>query len=676
MRSPLFAWATLVVMAAMSVGVASAEIMIVDDDGDGQPDAPTSFTVPTLETTEVDRINDFKRYCDKGAWEKAFRQLDEIQTSKHDGMIRDEEGFYVPVEQYLRGLLTSLNAEGRRAYEVFYGAKAEALWDSVSGDKVVDSETERKTLQQLYDSFFITPFGMRAADRLGDLAFERGEFSAAAGYWQSVREHHTALDTSPLRLDTKRAIALARGGRWSAFDDLVQRMRSRYGSEKVKLGGRDVAAIDYLATIGKSRSAENAHEDGDAPDGPARLGLPKSDEPLWQFTFMDDDSQQQYQQMVQRMWGRQVGGNMQGPASAFDGKRVYLNWFGVGMALDARTGKLLWRTDKADDVLKKMRNMYYYIDPDRYGASVVGDSVYMIAVNPKRVSNNEPYRLYSYAAETGKLNWSSEATMKQWSFASDPLVVDDEILIVAHEQSKVDQHLLRVEAATGKFKSEVLLGTPAVAGQNYYRKNIPRSTLMLYRGRVIVLTNSGAVLVVDRESGDLTWAFAYGMNRQQTNNYAYREADILGRGVLDNGVLYFKETDAKEMFALDIDARQLLWRRRISPEYTVAGMDGKYIYTIGSDVGAINREDKALVWAPPLVVGQGWRGPLQTDKYLYVFTPRGVFEVDKTHNGMIEQKFRGADRESDGGKLMLSGDRLIAVSNASVTAYRVRKNPD
>jgi len=635
--------------------------------------ATTSFSVPMVETTELDKLQDFQRYCERGAWEKAFRVFDEVVASKPDGMVPATGGFRVPVSQYLRQLLTTLSPEGRRAYDLFYGPKAEAMWKRVELEP--DPVARAKALRELYDGYLITKAGGRAADRLGDAAFERGDFGQAAVYWQTLRETQSSLEVSALRLDTKRAIALARAGRWGAFDELFERIRSRYGAERVRLGGRDSVAVDYLRSMRES-SADSTSKPSrggdDADDLASRLALPESDEPEWRFTMLDEDGRERYRQEMQRRFGRNVQVNLHAPAAAFDGERVYVNWFGIGMALDATTGKLLWRTAKLSEVMSKLRNMYYYIDPDRYTLTVADGRLFMVSVDPRKISSQAPYRLRRLDPKTGKTKWSSEGTLGSWSFSSEPLVEGDTLYVVAHSKGKIDQHLLVIDAESGKLRRSTLLGTPVITGRSYGRKNVPNTRLLRYRSRLIALTNNGAVLAVDAATGTLEWAFTRDLPQKTQRGWNYREPDVGGAAIIRDGVLYFKETDAHYMFALDLDARSLVWRRRVDAEVTLTGIDDKHLYLLGNDFGAVDRATSDLRWAPPVLVGQGWRGPIQTHDFLYTFTPRGVFEVDKS-SGLIEQKFRGADRESVGGAMFLHGDRLICVSNTSVTTYRLRK---
>ena len=52
-----------------------------------------------------------------------------------------------------------------------------------------------------------------------------------------------------------------------------------------------------------------------------------------------------------------------------------------------------------------------------------------------------------------------------------------------------------------------------------------------------------------------------------------------------------------------------------------------------------------------------------------VFTGRGIYQINPAKQSI--EIFRGADLESIGGSLLRTGDKLIAVSNLSVTAYDV-----
>jgi hypothetical protein len=62
-------------------------------------------------------------------------------------------------------------------------------------------------------------------------------------------------------------------------------------------------------------------------------------------------------------------------------------------------------------------------------------------------------------------------------------------------------------------------------------------------------------------------------------------------------------------------------------------------------------------------------GPLLAGNRLYVFSSRGIYEIDTATGDPTRAPFRGADLDSLGGALLRCGDRLVSVSNLAVTAY-------
>jgi hypothetical protein len=65
--------------------------------------------------------------------------------------------------------------------------------------------------------------------------------------------------------------------------------------------------------------------------------------------------------------------------------------------------------------------------------------------------------------------------------------------------------------------------------------------------------------------------------------------------------------------------------------------------------------------------------PAVTRSRLYQFSPRGIFEVDKS-SGDVVRTFRGADLGSLGGSLFVTPKMLVTVSNVAVTAYALDRD--
>ena len=77
---------------------------------------------PVLETVE-----DFERYRDHKAWEKAFAALAKVSDTGGDRLVLGPDGLAIPTATKIRGELLSLPPDGREAYRLFNDAKAQQL---------------------------------------------------------------------------------------------------------------------------------------------------------------------------------------------------------------------------------------------------------------------------------------------------------------------------------------------------------------------------------------------------------------------------------------------------------------------------------------------------------------------------------------------------------------------
>src|SRR5207237_10282967 len=133
----------------------------------------------------------------------------------------------------------------------------------------------------------------------------------------------------------------------------------------------------------------------------------------WQCDFADQDVLDKITQTANN-WGWQGMFSQFAnfvPTSDTDGKRVYVNWLGACFALDANTGKMLWRTDKFTDISERVEQLIQS-SPDVYAYSTVAlanDRVLFVRVPAKRINYDEPMRLTCHDANTGSQKWSSES---------------------------------------------------------------------------------------------------------------------------------------------------------------------------------------------------------------------------------------------------------------------------
>lgn len=703
----LFATCLFPVLSIRNRAVAQAVVFTGDTPADpAAAKKAVGFSVRKEDRKFVDALDDFGRYVEKKAWDRAFRSIATLAESDPKGMVPATDGFFVPARQRVWRSLTGLPPEGKQAFRLFNDAqarqlltKAQAAGEEASSTSSSSAGNEEiATLRKLFDQYFITSVGDQAADRLGDALYETGDYLGAAAAWDAILTDFPDTALPRLKLQTKRGLALARAGQWDQFDALLKNVRETAAGQTVTIGGKQVVSAEFLASLPRTSSVPTTQPttrpaDTQPSPGPQQpFALPPGDEPLWYVRFFDETLQQQLQ--TQMMQGYVNAGALNGyvPPAGTDGRRVYVNLLGVVFAVDAQTGKLVWRTRKFSELGDKFQMFLGYgVDITRYSLVTApeANAVLVSGINLDRLNyGNEPARLVCLAGDTGAIKWSSAnvgwaasgsgAGASNWSMAGPPLVSGKTLYVVAHRAGGQEMTLFAVSLDTGKSEWAVPLGTPQ-AGSNYRGQLMaPAPALVEYGGSVYVLTNNGALLAVNVAARRLDWAFTYDMpgiiDAETMMNFGYNmppSRDAPGAAVVRDGVLYLKETGGAEMYAIDLAGPSLRWRRPLSPRETIGRIRNEFVFLAGEDVSALDlRGDRTLKWSAQLPAETEKLRPVITDDSLYVFLGRGVYQISLT-NGDTTRIFRGYDRDSIGGMILELPDRFVTVSNLAVTAYPV-----
>ena len=700
----LICWSLGVFVSCAWVGPTDGQVirrvvrngMIVEESSGEQQDG---FAIRKEGAKFNDALEDFERYRDKKAWERAFRSLEQLAEGKREGMVPAGDGFFVPSAQRVMRALTSLPPDGRQAFRLFYDARAKQLLERAESAAkrqgapgaaaTAPAVDEVAALREIYDRYFITSVGDRAADRLGDALFESGDFAAASSAWASILDHAPDTTLSRLRLHVKRGLALARAGQWDVFDETLRAVRSEFAGERTTLGGREVVASEFLESLrpaadgaGGAPAAPDAagRPDSQAPAAAGPVGLPANDKPAWQLTFLDDALSQKLEAaLTSNGWGRYMTGlSTVVPDVVNDGRLVYANWLGIVFAADVRTGKLVWRNrpfaqlgDKFQFFVNSM------VDVDCYSLTSAGDRLLVTGINLDRLQQyQESVRLVCMTAADGKVKWSSNNSgLANWSFVGRPVLVGDVVYAAARNPQGADLVLLAVSGDKGELRWQLPLGA-AQGGQTFRGEPDVPSPLLLPHGagQLYVLTNNGAVLAVDTGSRRVLWAYTYApppvMNQQMFWGGSQAPArPKMPAGMFANGsTLYLKEYDGDELHAIDLTGPSLRWRRPLDRESTIARLPDGRLLSLGQDLGAIDPQSRALRWSaslPPLLTRVS---PVVGTDRLLAFAPRGIYEIDLA-DGDTLRILRGADRESIGGTMIRAPGRLISVSNRAITAY-------
>lgn len=661
--------------------VAAADVT-VDAGGDStSPHKMPGFSI-SVDEKKLNLLDDYERYVRHQMWEKALTALKELSETKSTSpLLPTKDGFLVDAEQRIFMALVSMPAEGREAFRLFFDGKARKQFEELSAQKGLITPDRINKAKQIYSQYFLTSIGDDVADLLGNDAFERGEFSQAARFWGSILDHHPDTNLSEIELNVKSALALIRSRQLERAAANIQVIAQQFPDEKIKLGGDDVNPVPYLQALipqgaaTQSPATPQQNRIANLLRQPLDLA-PENVKPEWQLSYLDQAMVQAIENSRRNYYGRGKSYETFVPPMEVDEKRAYFNFYGVCFCVDLQTGKLVWRTDKFQDLGTHFSNYSFHqsSNPAQYQISVTNDIV-LATLIPKKEMNHyrARYRLYAFNGATGKQLWTSNVSNE--SFLSKPLVEGDHVYVVSHLQNNKSLTLNCLSLKTGKKEWSLKLGAAVSTSNVNGMQKMPIPLLQKEGDNLLVLTNNGALFEISIPTKSINWVFRYPYKVNQSNTHYYNapvpeETELHSEGQMfrDQNLVYFKEAGATEVYALDLVEKRLVWKRPIKKSAQIVGLDQKNVYLMSKELEALDRKTHRLNWAVSLPVAAGGLSALFASEEAWVFTSRGIFEISKT-NGDILNIYRGSDKTSLGGAIELRKGLVICVSNQAVTAY-------
>ncbi|MCA9007806.1 MAG: PQQ-binding-like beta-propeller repeat protein, partial [Planctomycetaceae bacterium] len=610
--------------------------------------------------------------------------LKEISETKSTSrLLPTKDGFLIDAEDRVFQALTALPAEGREAFRLFFDGKARKQFEdlTVSGRLVTPQATE--DARKIFSQYFLTSIGDDVADLLGNDAFEQGQFHQAARYWRAILDHHPDSNLSEMDLNVKYALALIRNGQIEQAAATIQLISQQFAGQKVTLGGAEVDPVLYLKSLLPAGSGKNSNDSGATNVLANRLSQPlelsdRKFQPRWQVTYLDQTAEQAIVNSQSDYYGRSKSYQTFVPPMAVDDKRAYFNFYGICFGVDLQSGKLVWRNAKFKDLGTNFNNYSFHQSSNlnQYHIVVDGDYVLTTLIPQKEMNRYRAcYRLIAYQRDSGKQLWQSSQTNE--SFISKPLVDGERLYVVSHQQNNNLLTLNCLQLKTGKKEWSIPLGSVVAGNSSNGMPVMPVPILRKTGDSLLILTNNGALFEIGIPTRTINWAFRYPYKVDQTsNNYYYAAIDeevqlhSEGQMLSDGNLVYFKEAGMDEVYALDLAAKKMLWKRPIKTSAQLVGIDQKNVYLLSRELEAIDRKTHDLNWAVKLPVAAGGMSALLDPEQLWVFTSRGIFEISKT-NGDILGIYRGHDLTSLGGSIDFQQGLVLCVSNQAVTAYPV-----
>ncbi len=668
----------------VSSAMAQNATFVVDASAQNSLNQP--FLLSSVPSEVVESIANYQRYCGRSQWEKAFKQLDALSSAKSGGLVPGPDGVMVPPSQLVVRLISDLPAEGKKAFQLFYDADAKNLLDQAQGS------VEDEKLSTVATRYLFTASGDAAADRWGDLCFEKGDFARAASAWRSVLTNRSDTTIPQAQLMIKVAIALARANRWPEFAAIKQQIMERHADASVTLGGKSMPVAEEL----KSLAAAEPSKTNAASNSPAqaKVHLPAEAQPLWQFRWFAQVNpilgNREGLVVYDQMYGRQYASDFV-PPTTVDNARLYSDLVGYDIGIDLGTGKLVWRSGRFFDLTKTDQNGQNQFGNgrnmvlERSGILCGDNRVWTVVSDTGNQNQQDPrYNLIARELSTGKELFNSKSAKdgaKDWTMTGSPVSDGTHLFIGAYKQNQpTEVHVLCLNAADGKLLWNTKVGAYKNDPRQQYSYSTNRSTipaLLLAGGSLYIDTHAGSLVQMSPTTGEIAWGLNYDCEMPSNERYYNQplEQFTAGAPLMMNGVLYFKGMRSRRLYAVDPTGPKVLWSRPVSMNSVLCGVDRERIFMGGPEISAYDAKTQQLLWSKLVPEGTSWIHPLMTDDRIFQFTPRGIYEIEK-QSGDIVRLFRGADMDSLGGNLLLTPKALVAISNLAITAYPLETASD
>lgn len=356
---------------------------------------------------------------------------------------------------------------------------------------------------------------------------------------------------------------------------------------------------------------------------------------------------------VQKVWSTRIGdgsgrsGERLQPAFA-DGKLYVISTDGKIEALDAATGKTLWReSTRVGDGRWPFKHKKPGPDARYAGGPAVSGNLLVVGTLDGHV--------YALDAATGKQTWSAE--------------VDDEVI----SPPAIDAGVVYVRTNSG-----AIYALDANTGARKWvndQANVPllslrgNGALLASHGVVMFGTDDGNVESLRSDTGAVQWKLPITKGLGRSDIQKLNDSD--GTLQLDGNMLYATAYHG-ELVALDAQQGQLAWDRPFS-SYVGVGVAPKELVGVDEDslVWAFSRDTGGDLWKQDALQYHWLTAPAIQDQYAVVGGVEGYVHWLALADGKLAARVR-LSRDAIRARPVVNGDTIYVEDvKGHVAAYRV-----
>ena len=356
---------------------------------------------------------------------------------------------------------------------------------------------------------------------------------------------------------------------------------------------------------------------------------------------------------VQKVWSTRIGdgagrsGVRLQPAFA-DGKLYLISTDGKLEALDAATGKTLWKqSTRVGDGIWPFRHKKPGPDARYAGGPTVFGNLLVVGTLDGHV--------YAMDAATGKQLWSAE--------------VDDEVI----SPPAIDAGVVYVRTNSGN-----VYAFDSNSGERkwaYDQGNVPllslrgNGPLLAAHGVVMFGSDDGNVISLRSDTGAIQWKLPITKGLGRTDIQKLNDADDTLQ--LDGNILYATAYHG-ELTAVDATQGQLAWTRAFS-SYVGMGVADKEVVGVDDDslVWAFSKDGGGDLWKQDALQYHWLTAPAIQDKYAVVGGVDGYVHWVDLSDGKLAARVR-LSKDAIRARPVVNGDTVYVEDvKGHVAAYRI-----
>jgi outer membrane protein assembly factor BamB len=616
--------------------------------GRAAAEEPPAIALPGESRATASRLAEAQKRIAERKWTEALEELQGVLDGGGNDLVPINPHRSVQARRVVHAAIAGLPAEALALYRSrVEGQAARWLQQGVAA-------RDPRLLRKVVEEAFCSRAAEKALDLLGDLAFERGRFEEAAGWWRLLaapRGEPTELVYPDLRLDRARVLAkqvLARlfgDGPREAWADLLRAYRAEHGAAEGVLAGRRGRLADILEAVAAERSHEplpdpdwSTYGGNDARGGvmpaPAdvldHLGALCRDGPTWRFSLQGRGRAGGAAPVPERTPTLTTLARTLAFHPVLTATHVLVADAGHVTAHDLRSGSSKdWYELPAGEAAGL--NLQLPAPPDlSYTLTASGGNVFArlgaqgllpppapAAAGPRPLRNAPAQE--SFVACLGqepqgedRLRWRLAARGGAGTFFEGSPVVDGEQVFVAVTRF-AERRAVTSLACYGRgapepalrWRRELCEARTVQVGRNPRGEAEEarfRHHLLTRAGSLLVYcSHSGAIVAVDAATGQLAWGVRYRRPLEDSDDNTLDIVPTMQAAegwreanpcLYAGGRLYAAPADSNRLLCLDPASGKTLWEReRLRVIHLLGVGHGKLIFTTAHGLRAVGAED-------------------------------------------------------------------------------------